>query len=251
MNGQRPEIIVLPDAEVLADAAARRLAEFLRQAVAERGWCTIALSGGSTPRALYQRLARPPVRDEIDWSRIHLFWGDERVVPPDHPESNYRMTREAMLDHLPIPPDNVHRISTERGPDEAAEQYEAELRHVFGVHPGETPEFDLILLGIGADGHTASLFPHTAALAVSDRLVVANPVPQLGTTRVTLTAPVLQAARWVLVLAVGPDKAEAVARAIESPENIDETPAQLLRHARGRVTWMLDRAAASRLASAR
>ena len=250
MNKQRPEIIVLPDAEALADAAARRLVEFLHQAVAERGWCTIALSGGSTPRALYQRLARPPARDEIDWSRVHLFWGDERVVPPDHLESNYRMAREAMLDHLPIPPNNVHRILTELGPDEAAEQYEAELRHVFGVHAGETPEFDLILLGIGADGHTASLFPHTAALAVRDRLVVANAVPQLGTTRITLTAPVIQAARSVLVLATGPDKAEAVARAIESPENIDETPAQLLRHARGRVIWMLDRAAASRLASA-
>lgn len=251
MCEQRFEIVVLPDAEAVADSATRRTVEVARKAIAERGRCVIALSGGSTPRALYQRLAEPPARDEIEWSRVHLFWGDERAVPPDHPESNYRMAREVMLDRLPIPTGNVHRVLAELGPEEAAERYEADLRQVFGVPNGEVPEFDLILLGIGADGHTASLFPHTAALAVRDRLVVANTVPQLGTTRITLTAPVLQAARWVLVLATGPDKAEAVARVIEGAEDVDETPAQLLRHARGRVTWLLDRAAAGRLASAR
>ncbi len=247
---RQPEIVMLPDAAALTEAATRFFVEAVRSAIAQRGWSAVALSGGSTPRALYRRLAQPPVCEEIKWHRVHLFWGDERAVPPDHPESNYRMAKETLLDHLPIPPANVHRILSERGADAAAEQYETELRQVFGVTPGEVPVFDLILLGIGADGHTASLFPHTAALAVRDRLVVANEVPQIGTTRITFTAPLVQAAALVIVLATGPDKADAVARAIEGPKDVEETPAQLLRCAQGRVVWLLDRAAGSRLASA-
>ncbi len=247
---RRPEIVMLPDAAAVTETATRLFVEAVRSAIAQRGWSAVALSGGSTPRALYRRLAQSPVREEIDWRRVRLFWGDERAVPPDHPESNYRMAKETLLDHVPIPPANVHRIPTERGADAAAEQYETELRQIFGVTPGEVPVFDLILLGIGADGHTASLFPHTAAVAVRDRLVVANEVPQIGAARITLTVPVLQAARWVLVLATGLDKAEAVARAIEGPKDVEETPAQLLRCAQGRVVWLLDRAAGSRLVSA-
>lgn len=157
------------------------------------------------------------------------------------------MARETLLDHVPVSEANVHRVPTELEPHEAAERYEAELRRVFGIAPGEIPAFDVVLLGIGADGHTASLFPGTVALRVRDRLVVANPVPQLGTVRITLTVPVLQEARVVFVLATGAEKAPAVERALRGVDDPEAVPAQILRHARGTVVWLLDRAAASRL----
>lgn len=245
-----PRVQVVPDAETLARAAADRVTEIARAAIEAQGRVTIALSGGSTPRALFRLLSQEPWREWIDWERLYVFWGDERTVPPDDPESNYRMAHEELLARVPIPAGQIHRMRGEDDPSEAARSYEAVLREVFALAPGAWPRFDLILLGIGADGHTASLFPGTAALHETERLVVANEVPQLSTTRLTLTAPVITAAAQVLVLAAGADKADAVRRAIAGPRDLEETPSQLLRDARGEVTWLLDEAAAADLPEA-
>ncbi|HUZ02309.1 MAG TPA: 6-phosphogluconolactonase [Thermomicrobiaceae bacterium] len=242
-----PEVVVVPDATSLAREAARRVVDIARDQIGLRGRLTLALSGGSTPRALFRLLAAPSRVGDVDWSRVHVFWGDERTVPPDDDESNYRMAREALLDHVPVPPEQVHRILAENRPDEAAAAYEQVLREVFGLAIGEPPDFGLMLLGIGADGHTASLFPGTRALEETDRLVVANVVPQLGTTRITVTVPVITEAANILVLVAGADKADAVQRALEAPYDPGQTPSQILRTAAGRVAWLLDEAAAAGL----
>lgn len=241
------EVVVVADAAALAREAAHRVVDLARHEIDRRGRLTLALSGGSTPRALFRLLATPPQAGEIDWSRVHVFWGDERTVPPDDDESNYHMARLALLNHVPIPPGQIHRIEGENPPAEAAAAYEARLREVFGLAVGEPPDFGLMLLGIGADGHTASLFPATRALEVTDRLVVENVVPQLGTTRITVTVPVITEAANVLVLVAGADKAAAVRRALEAPYDPIQTPSQVLRTAAGRVTWLLDAAAAADL----
>src|SRR6516162_10300922 len=173
-------ILTFPDVESLSEAAADEFVRCARQAVADRGRFMVALSGSSTPRRLYQLLAAQPYRAQVDWDRVEFFWGDERCVPPDSPDSNYRMANEAMLAHLPIPADHIHRIEAERSDREAAARdYEAVLARVFGVGAsGTPPALDLVLLGMGPDGHTASLFPNTQALDETTRWVVANHVPQ-------------------------------------------------------------------------
>ncbi len=241
------EVVIVPDVNALAVGAAGRFATVAEERIAENGRFTVALSGGSTPKALYQLLTQPPYRDAIDWQRVHVFWGDERSVPPDAAESNYRMARETLLIHVPVPVDQIHRIQGDIDPEDAAKRYEQELITFFGLVPGEAPEFDLILLGIGADGHTASLFPGTVALEENDRLVVANPVDKLGTVRITFTVPVLTEAANVMVLAAGADKAAAVQRALEGPYEPVQTPAQVLRTAAGSVTWLLDQPAGGSL----
>lgn len=246
----RQEIVVVDDGAALALEAAHRFVVIAREQIERRGRLTVALSGGSTPRALYQLLTQPPQREAIDWSRVHVFFGDERTVPPDDEQSNYRMARETLLDNVPIPHAQIHRIEAERQPGDAAARYEAVLNEVFGLAPGEKPDFGLILLGIGPDGHTASLFPGTEALGETDRLVVANVVPQLDTTRVTLTIPVITEAQHVMVLAAGADKAEAVWRAIEGPFAPDQTPSQIIRSVVGQTAWLLNAAAAGRLSAA-
>lgn len=237
------EVVIVPDLNALAVGAAGRFATIAEERIAEDRRFSVALSGGSTPNALYRLLTQPPYRDAIDWSRVHIFWGDERSVPPDSVESNYRMARETLLTRVSIPVDQIHRIQGEMNPEDAATRYEEALIRFFDLLPGEVPEFDLILLGIGADGHTASLFPGTAALEETDRLVVANPVDTLETMRITFTIPVLTEAANVMVLAAGADKAAAVQRALEGPYEPFQTPAQLLRTAVGTVTWLLDKEA--------
>lgn len=241
------EVVIVPDVNALAVGAAGWFATIAEKRIAEEQRFSVALSGGSTPKALYRLLTQPPYRDSIDWRRVHVFWSDERSVPPDAAESNYRMARETLLTHVPIPVDQIHRIQGEVDPEEAATRYEQALIEFFGLLPGEAPEFDLILLGIGADGHTASLFPATEALEEDDRLVVANPVDKLETVRITFTVPVLTEAANVMVLAAGADKAAAVQRALEGPYEPIQTPAQVLRTAAGSVTWLLDRAAGGSL----
>ncbi len=242
------QIVVSENPTELAEAAAERFVDIVKERQSAAGTVRVALSGGSTPRALFNLLASDRFRSEIDWGQIDIFWGDERTVPPDDKDSNYRMARETLLSKVPIPDEHVHRIRCELEPDAAASDYELELTQVFGdVNPEGPPQFDLILLGIGTDGHTASCFPGTSALWVRDRLVVANPVPQQQTTRLTLSVPVLLAARNVLFLVAGEDKAPAVHLAIEGDWNPDETPSQFLRDASGTVIWMLDAAAASQL----
>ncbi|HET7034868.1 MAG TPA: 6-phosphogluconolactonase [Thermomicrobiaceae bacterium] len=243
-----PEIRIVPESAALAEQAAQLFVETAAASIATRGAFAVALSGGSTPRAMFQRLAQLPLRQQVEWSKLQIFWGDERTVPPDSPESNYHMARQALLNHVAVPAAQIHRMQGELDPYEAAAEYETVLRQVFqlGQQP-RLPVFDLQLLGIGPDGHTASLFPGTPALHERGRLCVANPVPQLQTTRLTLTPPVITASALIVVLAAGREKAEAVARAIQGEWDFETTPSQLLRHAEGRVVWLLDPAAASRL----
>jgi 6-phosphogluconolactonase len=242
------EVRVLADVEELMRAAADEVARRADEAVREHGRFAWALSGGSTPRDLYRLLASPPHRDRMPWSAIHVFWGDERHVPPDHPDSNYRMAHEALLSKVPIPPAQVHRIKGEH-PDarQAAEDYEQTLRACFQVSAGQRPRFDLILLGLGPEGHTASLFPGTQALHETRRLVVSSWVGKLFTERITLTPPVLNNAAGVIFLVSGEEKALALKAVLEGPDEPEQLPAQLIRPAHGRLLWLVDRAAASLL----
>ncbi|MET0343688.1 MAG: 6-phosphogluconolactonase [Polyangiales bacterium] len=235
---------ILEGSDALADAAAAHFAARARASIDTHGRFTVALSGGSTPRALYQRLARQP---ELPWDKIELCFGDERCVPPDHADSNARMVREA-LTHLPfVPPERVHRILGELAPDEAARAYEASLRKLF---PGaELPRFDLVLLGLGKDGHTASLFPHSPALAEKRAWVMANPVPALGATRITLTYPVLQHAAETLFLVSGADKAWALCEVLEGRASIEDVPARGIPR-ESTTTFLVDTPAASELTPA-
>lgn len=226
--------------EDLAQAAADAFVEEAGKSIAECGRFAVVLAGGSTPKATYEILAHDHA-DEVEWPGVHVFFGDERSVPPDHGDSNYRMAREALLDHVPV--GSVHRMRGELPPEEAAASYERELAEFFGDGP---PAFDLVMLGIGEDGHTASLFPETSALDVTDRTVLANPVLKLETTRITLTAPVLNAARRVLFLVAGGGKAEALERILAGDADPRAYPATLVRP-EGGPTWMLDRAAAGRI----
>ena len=241
------EVRVFADAAKLMQAAAGEIVRAAGQAVAVRGRFTWALSGGSTPRDLYRSLASEAWRDRLPWPAIHFFWGDERHVPPDHPESNFRMAREAMLDAVPVPPDNIHRVRAEE-PDaqRAAAEYEATLRSFFDP-AGDWPRLDLILLGLGKDGHTASLFPGGAAVHERERLVVAPWVEAQQTYRITLTPPVLDHARRALFLVSGEEKAEALHAVIEGERQPDRYPAQVVE---GNCLWMVDRAAARLLQSA-
>jgi 6-phosphogluconolactonase len=224
---------VYPDKAAVALAAADYLLACYATAIAEHGRFALALAGGSTPRTLYELLVERP----IDWTRVHIFWGDERTVPPDHPDSNYHMARSTLLNHVPLPSGNVYRIRTELEPQAAAAAYERDLRRFFG----DAPRFDLILLGMGADGHTASLFPGTAALAETERWVVANHVPQLGTWRITFTLSVINAAAHVAFLVTGADKRERLQQVLAGPPG--QFPAQLVQPADGEVIWFLDQAA--------
>jgi 6-phosphogluconolactonase len=242
-------IRVFANVESLSEAAAHEFVRCSRDAVTQRGRFTVALSGGSPPTRLYQLLAAEPFRAGVDWGRVEFFWGDERGVPPDHPDSNYRMAREAMLERLPIPAEHVHRIEAERADrDAAARDYEGVLAGMFGIRAGrEPPALDLILLGMGPDGHTASLFPHTAALNETQRWVVPNRVPQLNTERLTLTRPILNRGREVLFLVAGADKAERLAEVLAGPANPTRLPSQSIQPDNGQLLWFVDAAAAARL----
>ncbi len=235
--------------ETLAHLAARHFYEAAESAIADptRGRFLVALSGGSTPRALHQELAAH-YRDLIPWERVQVFWSDERCVPPDHPDSNFRMARETLLDHVPLPPENIHRMPGERTDyDAAAADYEAEIRSVFGLPPDVLLRFDLILLGMGPDGHTASLFPGTAALHETRRLVAPNWVPKLNTHRLTFTYPAINNARLVIFLVTGEEKAEPLRDVLSGQTKIEERPAVGVRATGGEVRWLVDRAAASLL----
>lgn len=245
MSTPTPDIY--PDSAALADAAAEQFIELANEAVRRHGRFIVALAGGSTPRALYQRLAGETYRDRVPWDRTHVFLGDERYVSADDPDSNFRMAREMLLDRVPIPRERIHPVPTHLDAAEAARQYEATIREVFDAPAPDVPSFDLILLGIGADGHTASLFPETEAIEVADRLVVENWVPQQNAMRITFTIPLLHQARTIILLAAGQDKADAVARAIEAPRNLTETPSQCLRDAQGEVIMVLEHSAAANL----
>jgi 6-phosphogluconolactonase len=246
-------IEIFPDQSALIRAQAERIAKLATEAIDARGRCLLALSGGSTPRPLYQLLASAPYASAIDWSRMHLFWGDERCVPPDHPDSNYRMTREALIDRVPLPPENVHRIHGEDEPEQAAAAYERVLRGFFGPGDKPTRSFDLALLGLGPDGHTASIFPGTAATTEASRWAMAVHVEHpRAMWRVTLTTVVLNASADVTFLVAGADKAARLQEVLrEGGERRPSLPAQLIRPSSGTLRWMVDAAAAVALEGVR
>lgn len=242
-------IEILPDPAALARAVADRVVARAVEAIAHRSRFTLALAGGSTPAAAYRLLAGE-LADKIDWPRVVVFWGDERCVGPDHPLSNYRMAREALLDHVPIPAASVHRIRGELDPRDAAEEYERLLKAVLGTRAGaEGPEsgFDLVLLGMGDDGHTASLFPGHRSVSASRRWVTAEYIEPVQMWRVTLTPLVLNAAEEVIFGVAGAAKAAALAAVLEGPHQPERLPAQIIHPRTGRLAWLVDGAAAARL----
>lgn len=244
--GSDPTVRVLDDSEALAEAAARLVADAAAAAVAARGRFTLALAGGETPRATYARLATPPVSERVDWRRTWVFFGDERGVPPEHPDSNYGMARATLLAQVPVPPSQVHRLRGEtEDPEAAAAEYAKTLAATFGTRRGEVPRFDLVLLGLGVDGHTASLFPGSPVLKEIFRTVVAvhaaaAAVPQ----RLTLTLPVFNAAARVIFLVAGAEKAKVVKAVLADRVLL---PAAMIRPDSGELVWLLDRAAAALL----
>ncbi len=238
-----PDIRIFPDKDALAAAAAELVVAQAQAAVAARGAFHFVLSGGSTPRALYARLAGAPYREQLDWAQMQVYWGDERCVDPDDAESNYRMARETLLAQVPVPPAQLHRMAGEIQPREAAAQYEHLLRQRWQ----RAPQFDLLLLGLGDDGHTASLFPHTAALDETARWVVPNYVPKLESWRLTLTAPAINAARTVVFLVSGGSKAVPLVDVLYGERQPHTLPAQLITPASGALLWLVDADAAARL----
>ncbi|MDQ2730850.1 MAG: 6-phosphogluconolactonase [Armatimonadota bacterium] len=241
------EVIIFETGDEVAQYAAELFAGMAEEAVAARGVFTVALSGGSTPKTAYSLLAAKPLQDQVPWDNVQIFWGDERTVPPDHPDSNYRMAREAMLAHVPIPEANIHRMEGEAADlDASAASYEQTIRTVLDIKGG-IPRFDLILLGMGDDGHTASLFPQTAALDETERLVVPNHVAKLNTNRITMTRPLLNNGGCVLFLAPGAAKAARLHEVLEGPQDWHRLPSQSIQPQNGRLVWAIDKGAAVQL----
>lgn len=241
---------ICQDTQELSYQAAALFTRVANDTIASQGRFTVALSGGSTPKSVYSLLAHGnPRMQPIAWPYVHVFWGDERCVPPTHPDSNYRMAHETLLSRVPIPPENIHRIHAELAPLEAAYNYERELRKMFSLPFDGTPCFDLAFLGMGPDGHTASLFPGTSGLQEKKRLVVAHYVEKLASWRITLTATVFNAAAQVAFLVAGADKAETLKEVLEGPLQPDRLPSQLIQPAPESLHWFVDGAAASALTS--
>lgn len=253
------QLIVTPDVGSAARAGAERVVEILTGTVSREP--SVALAGGKTPAAMYRLLTLPPFRTAVDWRRVQWFWGDERCVPPDHADSNYRMARETLLDPLEIDAARIHRMPADAADlSAAAREHEQTVRTVVREQENGIPSFDLVLLGIGADGHTASLFPGSDGLAEHERLVVAHYCPAPAAMRMTFTYPLLWAARHVVFLVCGPDKAEPMQQILSTvapsstpfgPQALAsvhfEPPAAGIRFGHARVTWILDEAAAARI----
>jgi 6-phosphogluconolactonase len=245
------EIRILPDGVAIAKRAAQEFVQAASAAVRERGTFNVSLAGGSTPKALYGLLVNDStLRSQVPWDKTHLFFGDERHVPPDHPDSNFRMATEAMISKSPLKPEQVTRIKGEY-PDaeQAALEYEKTLREYFKLKDGEYPRFDLLLAGMGNEGHTLSLFPGTRALHADGRIVVRNWVGKLYTERITLTAPAASNAAEIIFMVTGADKALALKAVLEGPYEPEQLPAQLLQPGKGELLWLVDAAAGSVLAT--
>lgn len=243
------EYRVYNGADALSRAAAEHFLEATLAAVAARGVARIAISGGSTPKRTFELMANPAEKfaAAMPWAQVELYWVDERTVPPDNKDSNYRMTREALLDRVPLKPGNIFRIEGELDPEEAAARYESAIRNHLRLEGAEGPRFDVLALGMGDDGHTASLFPHTAAINEMIRIAVANQVPQKDTWRVTLTWPVINQAHDVFFLIAGRDKAQPVHDVLLGKYDPEVLPSQLIRPSNGRLLMLLDTDAAALL----
>lgn len=242
-----PQLRIFDDTASLYAAAATEYAARAQAAVEKNGRFSVALSGGSTPKPLYSMLAEK--FPSLPWDKSYFFWSDERFVPPDHPDSNYRLARESMLSKAPIPGENIFRVQTEeKDPQRAAELYEQTLQSFFRLKPRQLPRFDLMLLGMGPDGHTASLFPGSAALKVRDRLVVANWVEKFQVNRITFTLPVLNQAACDMFLVVDKSKASALRQVLD--QDGEAVPARMVQPETGELLWFVDRAATADLARA-
>ena len=241
------EILVCDDDEAVAREAARRFVAHAAAAIQQRGRFAVALSGGRTPKRLYELLSDDPYRDRVDWSLVYFFWGDERFVPSTNQASNYHMTEVALLNTLELNNGNVHRVRTEMDSAEAAAAtYEREIVSFFQSSPGEIPQFDLVLLGLGTNGHTASLFPHSHLLHENTHLVAAEYMEEVKQSRISFTAPLLNAGRNVLFLVTGIEKASVTNEILFGARDPERLPAQLV-HPAGSEVWLLDRAAAAAL----
>ena len=243
------DVRVLADGAAIAKRAAQEFVLCANTAVKERGTFRVALAGGSTPKALYGLLANDSaLHTQVPWDKMQVFFGDERHVPPDHADSNFRMASEAMLSKAPLKPEQVHRIKAEY-PDaeKAALEYEQELRTQFKLAQGALPRFDLVLLGMGNEGHTLSLFPGTKALHDNGRLVMRNWIGKLCTDRITFTAPVANNAGLILFAVTGADKACALKSVLEGPNEPEQLPSQLIQPKNGKLLWLVDPAAAGML----
>jgi 6-phosphogluconolactonase len=245
MNGDTTRLMIFDAAEETARAAAARFAEIADESVRAKGRFSVALSGGSTPRRIYDLLAGENFRARVDWPKAHVFFGDERCVPPEDEASNYRMAHDALLSRVSVPRENVHRMIGEGDAAANARLYEDELRSFFG--DASAPAFDLVMLGLGEDGHTASLFPDTPALEERDAWVVANWVEKLGAYRLTLTAPVINRAAHVMFVVTGEGKAERLSEVLRGPSEPRRLPAQSIKPVGGSLEWLIDRAAAAKL----
>jgi len=243
-NRANAEVRILPDAAAIAKRAAEEFIKSANAAAKAKGSFSVSLSGGSTPKALYALLASDAMRGQLPWDKMQLFFGDERHVEPTHPDSNFRMATEAMISKAPLKPEQVHRMKAEN-PDteQAAREYEQELRSHFHLADGQAPPFDLVLLGMGNEGHTLSLFPGTKALRDNGRLVVRNWVGKLYAERVTLTAPAVNNAALVIFMVAGADKALALKAVLEGPYEPEQLPSQLIDPKHGRLLWLVDTAA--------
>lgn len=243
-----PTVAILPEPDGVAYAAARRLSALTRIAVRERGVASVVLAGGSTPMALYRLLASSPLREATPWAQIHLFWGDERAVPPDDPGSNYGQATGALLRHVPVPAESIHRIPGELSPEAAAAAYKEDLATFQSLYDPAAacpwPRFDVVLLGLGSDGHTASLFPGSPVDVSEPVIAVTADYEGRPAERITLTPAAFNTARHVDFLVTGAGKAEAVARTLRGEDDPESLPGQRIRPAAGRVTWWLDEAAA-------
>jgi 6-phosphogluconolactonase len=240
-------VTICRNAEQLYRAAAAQFISSTRTAAATTGRSAVGLSGGSTPKGLYTLLATAAYREQIPWPQVHLFWGDERCVPPDHPESNYRMVRESLLSKLDIPQKNVHRMAGEKDPELAAAEYEQELSNFFQLSDAGTPRFDLILLGLGDDGHTASLFPESEALEDMKHLVAAVHVEKLASHRLTLTLPVLNNAAQIVFLVAGENKSVVLEKILRTGSRSSTLPAARVQPVDGQLTWLITEDAAAGL----
>ena len=246
----KPEIQILEDPAELASVAADKFKQLANEAVEKKGIFNVALSGGSTPKAMFDLLSEEPYRDLMPWSKIHLFWGDERHVPLDNKDSNYRMTKEHLLSKISIPSGNVHRIEAENSDaKEVANKYQKHLQQYFNLSEMETPQFDLVFLGMGDDGHTASLFPGTDAVHDFENLVAAPWVEKFNSHRITITPKVINNSDRVIFLVKGEEKADALVRVLEGEKDIDRYPAQVVNPTHGSVLWLCDRAACRKLSS--
>ncbi len=240
------QIAIFPDTNTLSQQAAQYIVRLASEAIVTRGRFTIALSGGSTPKILYGLLGTEPYRGQINWASVEIFWSDERCVPPDSADSNYALAQEVLLSKIPIPANQIHRMPADQPDREAASrEYTSEMQRTFGTNG--IPSFDLLQLGMGPEGHTASLFPHQESLHEQQRLVIPVIVPKPPPPRLTFTPPLLNAARHVLFLVTGSEKAEAIQAVLEGPDQPEEYPAQIVRPPKGEVVWMLDTGAAAKL----